>query len=169
MIAVKLSESESWIKLVTSNYCTCDLWTTLILGVKTFPIIEAFFSFLVLNSGPIQSSPSQYNIYSHTSSTYQSVEGHCWLVNWVTKTHPPSTPVENCHPKEAWLHNKCHKIYLSGPFGIFCLYVILTISYLRAQTIETSSLPTDSSRPLFKQIEIFSILTEWLFISTNQL
>ena len=43
---------------------------------------------------------------------------------------------------------------------MFCLYVILTISYLRAQTIETSSLPTDSSQPLFKQIEIFSgILT----------
>ena len=38
---------------------------------------------------------------------------------------------------------------------MFCLYVILTISYLRAQTIETSSLPTNSSRPLFKQIEIF--------------
>ena len=55
------------------------------------------------------------------------------------------------------MHNECHKIYLSGPFGIFCLNVILTISYLRAQTIETSSLPTDSSRPLFKQIEIFSI------------
>ena len=35
---------------------------------------------------------------------------------------------------------------------MFCLYVILTISYLRAQTIETSSLPTDSSRPLFKQM-----------------
>ena len=31
---------------------------------------------------------------------------------------------------------------------------------LRAQTIETSSLPTDYWRPLFKQIEIFSgILT----------
>ena len=30
-------------------------------------------------------------------------------------------------------------------FGIFLFYVILTISYLRAQTIETSSLPTDSS------------------------
>ena len=45
-------------------------------------------------------------------------------------------------------------------------YVILTISYLRAQTTETSSLPTDSSRPLFKQIEIFSILTVWLYIST---
>ena len=43
--------------------------------------------------------------------------------------------------------------------GMFCLNVILTISYLRAQTIETSSLPTDSSRPLFKQIETFSILT----------
>ena len=36
---------------------------------------------------------------------------------------------------------QCHKIYLSGPFAIFCLYVILTISYLRAQTIEMSSLP----------------------------
>ena len=47
-----------------------------------------------------------------------------------------------------------------GPLTIFCLYVILTISYLRAQTIETSSFPTDSSRPLFKQVEIFSgILT----------
>ena len=67
---------------------------------------------------------------------------------------------------EVWLHNKCHKIYLSGPFGIFGLYVILTISYLRAQTIKTSSLPTDSSRRLFKQIEIFSILTVWLYIST---
>ena len=21
-----------------------------------------------------------------------------WLINWVTKTYPPSTPVENCHP-----------------------------------------------------------------------
>ena len=42
---------------------------------------------------------------------------------------------------------------VSCSFGIFC--VILTISYLRAQTIETSSLPTDSSRLLFKQIEIF--------------
>ena len=45
-------------------------------------------------------------------------------------------------------------------------YVILTISYLRAETIETSSLPTDSSRPLFKEIEIFSILTVWLYISS---
>ena len=61
---------------------------------------------------------------------------------------------------EVWLHNKRRKIYLSSPFGIFCLHVILTISYLPAQTIETSSLPTDSSRPMFEQIEIFSsILT----------
>ena len=37
-------------------------------------------------------------------------------------------------------------------------YVILTILYLRVRTIETSSSPTDSSRPLFKQIEIFSRL-----------
>ena len=39
-------------------------------------------------------------------------------------------------------------------------YFILDISYLRAQTIETSSLPNDSMRLLFKQIEIFlGILT----------
>ena len=49
---------------------------------------------------------------------------------------------------------------VSGPFGNFCNLrhpnPVLTIWYLRAQTIETSSLPTDSSRPLFKQIEILS-------------
>ena len=39
-------------------------------------------------------------------------------------------------------------------FSVFTT-VILTISYLRARIIETSSLPTDSSRPLYKQIEIF--------------
>ena len=59
VIEMKLSESESSIKLVTSNYCKCDLWTTLLLEGKTFPIIEAFF-FLGggggLNSGPIHSS-----------------------------------------------------------------------------------------------------------------
>ena len=33
-------------------------------------------------------------------------------------------------------------------------------------TLGESSLPTDSSRPLFKQIENFSILTVWLYIST---
>ena len=49
---------------------------------------------------------------------------------------------------------------------MFCLYVTLTISYFRAQTIETSSLHTESSQPLFKQIEIFSILTVRLYIST---
>ena len=48
------------------------------------------------------------------------------------------------------------QIYLSSPYGIFCLCVILTISYLRAETIETSSLRTDSLQPLFKQIKILS-------------
>jgi len=38
-------------------------------------------------------------------------------------------------------------------FGDFLFYVILTISYLRAWTIETLSLPNDSMRPLIKQIE----------------
>ena len=64
-------------------------------------------------------------------------------------------------PIEVWLDNKCHKIYLSVPFKIFCLNVILTIS---AETIETSSLtlPTDFSRSLFNQIETFSgILTAY--------
>ena len=42
-------------------------------------------------------------------------------------------------------------MYLGDPFGFF----ILTTSYLRAQTIETSSLPNDSMRTLFKQIKIF--------------
>ena len=68
--------------------------------------------------------------------------------------------VELCIPKKSYVF--CFSILTSfgGPFGILCLYVILTISYLRAQTIETSSLPTDSSQPLFKQIESFSgILT----------
>ena len=63
------------------------------------------------------------------------------------------------------LSNRCriHKIYPSRPYRILCLFffsVIITNPYLRARTIQTSSLPNDSSRPLFKQIEIFSsILT----------
>ena len=74
--------------------------------------------------------------------------------------------VELCIPKKSYVF--CFSILTSfgGPLGILCLYVILTISYLRAQTIETSSLPTDSSQPLFKHIEIFSLLTVWLYIST---
>ena len=45
------------------------------------------------------------------------------------------------------------------PVVSFLCFTSLTISYLRAQAIETSSFPTDSSRPLFKQIERFSVLT----------
>ena len=63
----------------------------------------------------------------------------------------------------ALLPNNGHKIYLSGPFWIFYLYVILTISYLWAQTIETSSLPTHSSRPLFWQIKIFFWHTDRIY------
>ena len=47
-----------------------------------------------------------------------------------------------------------HKL-LRNSLWDFLIYVILTISYLRAQTIETTPIPTDSSRPLFEQIEIF--------------
>ena len=75
--------------------------------------------------------------------------------------------IESVYPVDDW--RMTNQIYLfivmsqytnshaETPFGISSIYVILTISYLRAQTIETSSLPTDSSRPLFEQIEIFSI------------
>ena len=45
---------------------------------------------------------------------------------------------------------------ISGPFRDFLFYVILTISYLRTGTIETSSLTNYSMRPLINQMEIFS-------------
>ena len=45
------------------------------------------------------------------------------------------------------------------------LFLFVPFPYLRARTIETSSLPTNSSWPLFKQIEIF-FLIYWLYIST---
>ena len=38
----------------------------------------------------------------------------------------------------------------------FLFYVILAIPYLRARTKETSSLPNDSMRPPFKQLDTFS-------------
>ena len=67
---------------------------------------------------------NQYNIYSHTSSTYRSVEGHRWLINWVTKTHPPSTPVA-CH-LHAWRTNRKRNVFdhsalLTSPFPSFVL------------------------------------------------
>ena len=56
--------------------------------------------------------------------------------------------------------NEKKKLPKGVPAGIFSFTVILTISYLRAWTIETSSLPNDFMRPLIKQIETFSgILT----------
>ena len=52
---------------------------------------------------------------------------------------------------------------------MFCLYVVLKVSYLRGANNRNVVITyrTDSSRPLFKQIEIFSIytLTVWLYIS----
>ena len=41
-------------------------------------------------------------------------------------------------------------------FLFYVIYVILAIPYLRARTKETSSLPNDSMRTLFKQLETFS-------------
>ena len=99
-------------------------------------------------------------IHSYTHLITSSALNECLLVHNFQNNCSTECHCVTQKSVEVWLHNKCHKIYLSGPLGMFCLYVILTISYLRAQTIETSSLPTDSSQPLFKQIEIFSgILT----------
>ena len=69
-----------------------------------------------------------------------------WSITFTETTVPQNVTDKHVTQKsvEVWLHNKCHKIYLRGPLGMFCLYVILTISCLRAQTKETSSLPTDS-------------------------
>ena len=36
---------------------------------------------------------------------------------------------------ETRLHNKCHKIYLRSPLGIFCLYVILINHFVLAARI----------------------------------
>ena len=102
-------------------------------------------------------------IHSYTHLITSSALNECLLVHNFQNNCSTECHCVTQKSIEVWLHNACHKIYLSGPFGIFCLYVILTISYLRAQTIETSSLPTDSLRPLFKQIEIFSgILTVYI-------
>ena len=62
------------------------------------------------------------------------------------------------------MYNKCHKIYLSGPFGDFLFYAILTISvtYGREQQ-KTSSLPTDSSRPLLNANRDFFWHTDCIF------
>ena len=46
--------------------------------------------------------------------------------------------------------------FLKQSLRDFLFYVILAIPYLRARTKETSSLPNDSMRPLFKQLETFS-------------
>ena len=109
-----------------------------------------------------------FYIHSYTHLITSSVLNECLLIhnfqnNCSTECHWWHVTQKSI---EIWLHNKCHNFYLGGPFGIFCFYVILTISYLRAQTVQTSSLSTDSSWPLFKQIKIFSILTVWLYIST---
>ena len=99
-------------------------------------------------------------IHSYTHLITSSALNECLLVHNFQNNCSTECHCVTQKSIEVWLHNKCHKIYLSGPFRIFCLYVILTISYLRMQTILTSSLPTDSSRPLFKQINMFSgILT----------
>ena len=62
---------------------------------------------------------------------------------------------QGCHNRVLWQVTNDKP----GPFGNFLFYVILTISYCgrAAFSIETSSLPNDSARPLFRQIEIFLV------------
>ena len=76
------------------------------------------------------------HIYTHLKTS--SALNECLMVhNFQKAAHKRLTQ----NSIEVSSHNKCHKIYLSGPFVIFCIHVILTISYLREQTVETSSLP----------------------------
>jgi len=89
----------------------------------------------------------------------------CKWIQHVTSNNVASICMRLTHKSiEPWLYNGCCKVNLSGPFGNFLFHVILTISYLRACSIvqlETSSLPNDSVRLLFKQIEIFSGILTW--------
>ena len=58
-----------------------------------------------------------------------------WSITF--KTAAPENVTNNTWRKkkiEVWLYNKFHNINISGPFGNFLFYVILTISYLRAWT-----------------------------------
>ena len=58
----------------------------------------------------------------------------------------------NAHQITSYVLNECLSKQLLHRMSSYSL-VILTISYLRVRTIETSTFPTDSSRPLFKQID----------------
>ena len=89
---------------------------------------------------------------------------------WLSKQllHRMPLITRNAKSIEVWLYTKCQKINLSGSIGDFPSYVIRiltnSISYLWAWTIETSSLPNDSMRPLIKRSRFF--LAYWLYIST---
>ena len=76
-----------------------------------------------------------------------------FVICWIESVYP----VDDLRMTNQILMSQYTNSHAETPFGISSIYVILTISYFPAQTIETSSLPTDSSRPLFEQIEIFSI------------
>ena len=91
MIAVKLSESESWIKLVTPNYCTCDLWTTLLLGGKTFPIIEAIFFFWFWILAPFNHPRHLESIqYIFPYIKYLPQHSRTPLTSWLSNENSPS-------------------------------------------------------------------------------
>ena len=58
----------------------------------------------------------------------------------------------DAHQITSYVLNECLSKQLLHRMSSYSL-VILTISYLRVRTIEMSPFPTDSSRPLFKQID----------------
>ena len=43
-------------------------------------------------------TPEKFEFSKRKSLIGHDYSDNRWLINWVTKTHPPSTPVENCHP-----------------------------------------------------------------------
>ena len=95
------------------------------------------------------------------SVQYKSLLPVYTVKSWNTDAHLITSYVLNECLSSAAPQNvtdTTHQIYLNGPFRSFWFtssysLVILTISYLRVRTIETSPFPTDSSRPLFKHIE----------------
>ena len=70
--------------------------------------------------------------------------------------------LNRCNAKE--YRNMCHKNNLSGPFGYFLFYVVLTISLILAGMNNRNVLITQQfhAAPIIKQIKIFSgILTTY--------
>ena len=67
------------------------------------------------------------------------------------------------------MHNKCYKIYLSGPFGIFCLYVIVTVrtcglKQWKWHDVIVLAAPVQANRDFFWHTDYISSVSTFLNI-----